>query len=234
MAIIKKEFSSYFSSPLGYIYLAIFFVFSGIYFFATCLFGVGNTSLSGVFNGMFSIVVFLIPVITMRLWSEEKKQKTDQLLFTAPITLNRIVLGKYIAALIMYFLSVLITIVYGFIISCFASMDWLLVLTNFAGLFLTGAAFISIGMFISALTENQFIAALGSFATGFLIIMLNAIGSLINSNVIRNVFTNLSFSTHYQNFTSGILALGDIVFFLSVCIIFVFLTVRVFEKKRWS
>ena len=109
---MKRELNSYFSSAIGYIFIAVFYVFAGFYFFATCLLS-GYSTLSYVFSNMFAIAVFLVPVLTMRLWSEEKKQKTDQALFTAPVKLLPIVLGKYFAALIIYAISLAIFLVFG-------------------------------------------------------------------------------------------------------------------------
>ena len=157
-AVMKRELNSYFSSAIGYIFIAVFYVFAGFYFFATCLLS-GYSTLSYVFSNMFAIAVFLVPVLTMRLWSEEKKQKTDQALFTAPVKLLPIVLGKYFAALIIYAISLAIFLVFGLVISCFVTPEWSVIIGNLIGLFLLGAALIAIGMFLSSLTENQVIAA---------------------------------------------------------------------------
>lgn len=155
-AVMKRELNSYFSSAIGYIFIAVFYVFAGFYFFATCLLS-GYSTLSYVFSNMFAIAVFLVPVLTMRLWSEEKKQKTDQALFTAPVKLLPIVLGKYFAALIIYAISLAIFLVFGLVISCFVTPEWSVIIGNLIGLFLLGAALIAIGMFLSSLTENQVI-----------------------------------------------------------------------------
>ncbi len=233
-AVMKRELSSYFVSVLGYVYLAIFLLFSGIYFFVTCLYGYGSNNLTYVFSNLFVIVIFLVPILTMRLWSEEKKQKTDQLLLTSPVRLTSIVLGKYLAALSVFAIGLLITIIYAAIISIFADPVWPLVLTNFLGLLLLGASLISIGLFISSLTENQLIAAIVSFGIGLLIMMLDSLKSIINIQFLTTIFNAISFNKHYQSFTSGILNVNDIVFFLSVSFIFIFLNIRVLEKKRWS
>ena len=229
-AVMKRELNSYFSSAIGYIFIAVFYVFAGFYFFVTCLLS-GNSSLTYTFSNMFAIAVFLV---TMRLWSEEKKQKTDQALFTAPVKLLPIVLGKYFAALVIYAISLAIFLVFGLVISCFVTPEWPVIIGNLLGLFLLGAALIAIGMFLSALTENQVIAAVSGFAVGLLIMMLDSIGSLFSNTFLVSIFTNLSFNAHYTNFTTGLLNFVDIIFFLSVIAVFVFSTVRVFEKKRWS
>lgn len=231
-AVLKRELSAYFSSPIGYIYLAVFYVFSGYFFFGVLY--SNTTSLSNVFNGMFTIIMLLIPILTMRLMSEDLKNKTDQALLTAPISLLSLVLGKFLSALIVYCLGVAITLVYAIIIATFAPPDWTVVFGNVLGMLLLGAALIAIGMFISALTENQVIAAVGGFAVGFSLILVNSLASLISTEWLKKFVSGLSFMERYDEFTNGILDISNIFFFISICAVFVFFTVRVFEKRRWS
>ena len=231
-AVLKRDLSAYFSSPIGYIYLAVFYVFSGYFFFGVLY--SNTTSLSNVFNGMFTIIMLLIPILTMRLMSEDLKNKTDQALLTAPISLVSLVLGKFLAALIVYCLGVAITLVYGVVIAAFAPPDWTVVFGNVLGMLLLGAALIAIGMFISALTENQVIAAVGGFAVGFSLILVNSLSALISIEWLKKFVSGLSFMERYDEFTNGILDISNIFFFVSVCAVFVFFTVRVIEKRRWS
>ena len=231
-AVLKRELSAYFSSPIGYIYLAVFYVFSGYFFFGVLY--SNTTSLSNVFNGMFTIIMLLIPILTMRLMSEDLKNKTDQALLTAPISLLSLVLGKFLSALIVYCLGVAITLVYAIVIATFAPPDWTVVFGNVLGMLLLGSALIAIGMFISALTENQVIAAVGGFAVGFSLILVNSLASLISTEWLKKFVSGLSFMERYDEFTNGILDISNIFFFISICAVFVFFTVRVFEKRRWS
>ncbi len=231
-AVLKRELSAYFSSPIGYIYLAVFYVFSGYFFFGVLY--SNTTSLSNVFNGMFTIIMLLIPILTMRLVSEDLKNKTDQALLTAPISLVSLVLGKFLSALIVYCLGVAITLVYGVVIAAFAPPDWTVVFGNVLGMLLLGSALIAIGMFISALTENQVIAAVGGFAVGFSLILVNSLSSLISIDWMKKFVSGLSFMERYDEFTNGILDISNIFFFISVCAVFVFFTVRVIEKRRWA
>lgn len=231
-AVLKRELSAYFSSPIGYIYLAVFYVFSGYFFFGVLY--SNTTSLSNVFNGMFTIIMLLIPILTMRLMSEDLKNKTDQALLTAPISLLSLVLGKFLSALIVYCLGVAITLVYAIVIATFAPPDWTVIFGNVLGMLLLGAALIAIGMFISALTENQVIAAVGGFAVGFSLILVNSLSSLISAEWLKKFVSGLSFMERYDEFTNGILDISNIFFFISICAVFVFFTVRVFEKRRWS
>ena len=147
-AILKRELSSYFSMTTGYVFLAGFYLLSGFFFYMTSLMQ-RTTNLSYTFNNLFLVIVLAIPLLTMRLFSEEKKQKTDQALLTAPVSLTSIVLGKFFASLVMFFLCILITLVYGLVVSFFGFTDWPVIFGNFIGLFLLGAAFSAIGMFIS-------------------------------------------------------------------------------------
>lgn len=232
-AILRRELNAYFSSPIGYIYLSVFYVFAGFYFSFSVLF-TGTTSLTAVFSSLFTIVLFLIPILTMRLLSEDKKNRTDQALLTAPISLTGLVLGKFLAALVVFLLGLAITLLYSVIIAAFTPPDWAGIFANFLALTLLGAALIAIGMFISSLTENQVIAATGGFAAGLGLIIVDALGSRTQSPLLSKIFTGMSFYSRYSEFTSGIFNFSNVLFFASVCVLFLFFTVRVLEKRRWS
>ena len=231
-AILRREFATYFRAPLGYIYLAIFYFFGG-QFFSQILYYQMN-SIETIFSNLFSILMFTIPLLTMRLMSEDKKLKTDQALLTAPVSLNGIVWGKFLAAFGLFGIGIAITVVYFLILSSMASPQWNIFLGNLLGLILLGAALISIGLFISSLTESQMVAAIGGFAAMFLVFMIDSIAAIIPVGWIASVFEQLSFLTRYNDFTSGILDFANVLFFLSVVVIFNFLTVRILERKRWS
>ena len=159
-AIFKRELKAYFTSPLGYVFLAIFYAFSGLFFYIFSL-SVGSTDISSVFLMMFIVLMVFVPLLTMRLLSEDKKQKTDQLILTAPVSLLSIVMGKFLAAYAIFAIGVAVMPVYGFVMSTFATVSWLPIWGNTVGLLLLGGIFVSIGLFISSLTENQMIAAIG-------------------------------------------------------------------------
>lgn len=232
-AILKRELSAYFNSAVGYIVMAVFYFFSGLYFYLYCLY-YDSASLTYVFSYMFTIILFLIPIITMRSFSEEKRQRTDQALLTSPVSLFDIVMGKFLGAFTLYACCVSIFIVYTFVICFFTTPDWAVIICTLIGILLLGGALIAIDIFISALTESQVIAAIISIAVGLLIYMLDSIASLISVDFISSIFSAISFNSNYSNFTYGILNLSNVVFFVSVIAIFIFLTIRVFEKKRWS
>lgn len=232
-AIYKKEMRSYLTSPVGYVFLAVFFALSGYYFFATSL--VSNTTdMSYVFSNLFSIVIFLVPILTMRLFSEERRQKTEQALFTAPVHFTSIVLGKFLACLSIYGIGMGITIVYYLVMCAFQIPDAAVFCGNFLGLLLLGAALCAIGLYISSLTENQVIAAIGSMAIGLLLMFINSFTPVVSSEAVSKLMDELSFYQHYLDFTRGNLNLSDLTFFISVAVLFLFLTVRHLERRRVS
>ena len=140
-AIFKRELKAYFTSPLGYVFLAIFYAFSGLFFYIFSL-SVGSTDISSVFLMMFMVLMVFVPLLTMRLLSEDKKQKTDQLILTAPVSLLSIVMGKFLAAYAIFAIGVAVMPVYGFVMSTFATVSWLPIWGNTVGLLLLGGIFV--------------------------------------------------------------------------------------------
>ena len=160
-AIMKRELLSYFTSPLGYVFIAVFYLFSGIFLFLFTLTS-QSVDMSYVYTGMFFVMLIMIPILTMRLMAEENKQKTDQLLLTSPVSLPRLVMGKFLSAFVILLICMLIFLVYGIVLSCFAAVNWAVIFGNIVGMLLLGALCVSAGIFVSTLTENQMIAAGGS------------------------------------------------------------------------
>ncbi|MBQ2604895.1 MAG: ABC transporter [Clostridia bacterium] len=232
-AIIKRELYSYFCSPVAYVVMAIFFFFSGLFFTIICLSN-DSSNLTYVFTNMFLVTILLTPILCMKLWSDEKRLKTDQALLTSPVSILGIVLGKLFAACILYLVCMAIYLVFGFVLSFFVTPNWAVILCNFFGLFILGSTMISIDLFLSSLTESQMIAAITGFAVGLSVYLIDNVAKAVPVQIISTALQKISFMTHYQNFTVGLLSFADVVFFLSVITLFVFLTVRVIEKKRWS
>lgn len=290
-AIFRREVLSYFTSPIGYIFLAAFYACSAVSFSSQAL-NYGTTQLDAVFGQMMIILIVLIPILTMRTLSEEKKNKTDQCLLTAPVSLWGIVFGKFLAAFLMYILGVAIMIVYAVVVSAYAAPDWTVIIGNVTGLTLLGAAFIAVGMFCSSFTENQVVSAVVSFIVMVGLYMFTTIGDVIPVDFIENimsslsngaraavvalvvaavgaviyfiagrkantivisfiimlilglftyagdrlpeVFSKLSFWERYYGFTYGLFDLSNVLFFISAAAVFLFLSVRVLEKRRWS
>ncbi len=232
-AILKRELGSYFNSAIAYIVLAVFYLLSGLLLSIMCICS-NSANLSSVIGNMFMIILFLIPLITMKSFSEEKKQRTDQALLTSPTNLLGVVMGKFLGAFILFAFCVAIFLVYALVIGFYTTPDWSVILCTIFGLLLLGGALIAIDIFISALTESQVIAAVVSIAAGLLIYLLDSIASTVSLQVVDNIVSAISFNQNYNNFTYGILDLQNTVFFLSVIVIFNFLTIRVFEKRRWG
>lgn len=233
LAILKREMRNYFTSPIGYVYLAVFYFFAGFYFFSSTVLP-NTTDLSNVFSSLFIIALFVLPILTMRLMSEDLKNKTDQALLTAPVSLFSLVMGKYLAALAMFVIGISVTLAYALVIALFTPPDWAMLAGHFIGLLLLGSALAAIGMFISSLTENQVVAAAGAFAASLGLMLVDGLSSLTQNDLLKKVMDGLSFNSHYTSFTQGMLSFKDVVFFLSICAVFSFLTVRVFEKRRWN
>ncbi len=233
LAILKREFTGYFKAPIGYVFLAASFLFSGIFFWSFSL-SMGSADISSVFLGMFYVYMIFVPLLTMRLLADDARQKTDQLLLTAPVSLFGLVFGKFLSAYLVFLLGDVIMLIYGVVMSFFATVNWALILGNFVALALIGAVFVSVGLFVSGLTESQMIAAIGTFGANLLLVLINTIASVIPVKAISEIVLSLSIFDRYYEFTTGIFSLGNLLFLLSVTVIFLFLTVRVLEKRRWA
>lgn len=233
LAIYKRELRAYFTSPLGYIVTLIYVLLDGFVF--SILFSNGSAELSTLFSILYTFTLFLMPVLTMRLFSDELRMKTDQALFTAPVKISGIVMGKFLAALTVFALANCLTIVYQVIFSAVVSgLDWMVYFDNVLGSILLASALIAIGLFISSLTENQMTAAMGSMSVSIMLILIDMLGTTITNTTLATVMEWISFSSRYNTFVQGIVDYANIAFFLSVTAIFLFLTVRVQEKRRWA
>lgn len=234
-AVFRRELRSFFTNPIGYIVLAVMFCVSG-YFFFTYNLSVNSADLTNVFVKLFSVILMALPFLTMRLFSEEKRQKSDQALLTAPVSLTGIVLGKFFATLLLYVIGLSITLIYAVVIAFGGAVpDWTLIIGNFLGLTLVGGLIISVGVFVSSLTESQVIAALGTLAVSLLLMCVDLLGALFASfKWIYDTVEFLSITSRYTDFALGLIYYDNIFFFLSLQALFVFLTVRVLDKKRWN
>ena len=232
-AIFKREFKAYFHTPLGYVIIAVAYFFTGYYFFTYNIYG-GTTDFTQLFSLLFSVVLFLIPVLTMRLMSEEKKTRTDQLLLTAPVSRTSIVLGKYFSALCVFLIAISGTLVTAVIASCYGKVDWPCVIGNFLGLTLLGVAQIAICLFLSSITESQVIAAVLGFAVSLFLMLVDAVSYVVSSRVLQTAFSYISFNERYAPFTLGVVELKNIIFFLSVAALFCVFSTAVLERKRWN
>ena len=246
-AIYKKELRSFFITPIGYVYTGAFLGLAAL----ICCY---TTILSSSYDttSYFTIMMFamgiLIPLLTMRLFAEEKKLRTEQLLLTAPVTITGMVMGKFLAALTVFGGSLLVSCINFIPIYTTAAAErgnqtyefyhigpvTGQLIGNLVGLLLIGAAFIALGTFISALTENQLAAAVITISVIALMLGLGLVNSLIDVYWIRAVLSWISIYSRFVNFQNGLFDFAAILYYASICFVFVFLTVRVYEKRRWN
>lgn len=294
-AVYKKELRSYFTSMIGWVFIAFFLVLVGLYFMVYNLMN-GYTDFSVVFQGVqMFFILLLVPVLTMRIIAEENRQKTDQLLYTSPISVTKIILGKYFALVTLFGIAMLVVCVYPLFMSGIVkgaatgmeSVDFAIAYGSALGFFLLGAAYIAIGMFISSLTESQVIAAVASgvimiftylmsslaellptghsFVFWFLAVLVVVLAFVLNiwihngwlsaligilaevgltitfilnteafDNLLGNTLSSISIVDRYNNFTLGIFDVSALIYYLSVCFLFVFITIQRIKKKRWN
>lgn len=230
-AIWKRDARGFFFSPIGYVFISAFLLIMNLFFFAGNVLS-ASSDLSPVFSNMLLVLMFLVPILTMRLFSEEYKSRTDQLLLTAPISIWEIVTGKFLAAMTVMAATLLCTLPWVVVILIYGVPAWPSIIGSYVAVFCASACFIAMGLFLSALTESQVIAAVLSFALFMGIWILNTASAAISIDIVKTVIEWFSLFTRYQNFTNGIFALGDIVFFISFAGIFLFFTSQVVSAHR--
>ncbi len=243
LAIWKREVQSYFLSPIAYIFIGAFTLITGIMFIYNNI-RYMNVSFNSTLGSMTFIFMLLVPILTMKLISEDRKTKTDQLLLTAPVKLSSIVLGKYLAAISVFFVTLVITFVFPIILSIFGMPSFGEIVAGYIGFFLLGSALISVGLFISSVTENQVISALMTFfALLFIYIGASAIStaSVPDIPVVKQVIeffliilNGLMVYTRMNYFSIGIVSLSPLLYFFTFIIVFLYLTMRNIERRRWS
>lgn len=232
-AIFKREFKSYFATPLGWVFLAIYYLALGIFFKA--VYSYGSSDLSSVILSMVLIVTFTVPAITMRLFSDERSKKIDQVLFTAPVKLSSIVLGKFFAALAIFALGFAPTLIFQVIIWAYVKVNIIAFLYSLLGILLLGSALIAIGMFISSLTESVALSAFVILIVDIFLIFADSLITLIsNSETAAKIASKIAFLDIVSHFGTPVLSVPDIVFFLSITAAFIFLCTQSLEKRRWS
>jgi len=249
-SLMKKEIRSYFSSPIAYVVIAGFLLLVGYFFYSLVGWfnaqamqmaqnpyyaqqvNINQMVFSPLFHNMSIILILVAPLLTMRLLAEEKKSGTDELLYTSPLSVGQIVLGKYFAALVMLAAMLGLTALLSIFAFALGNPEIAPWLTGYLGLFLMGATFIAIGLFFSSLTENQIIAAFLTFVTLLLLLVLNWVTSS-GSGTWQSVLGYLSFSQHFEDMTRGILDTKDIVYYLSFSFFGLFLAHSVLQSRRW-
>ncbi|MDR0585412.1 MAG: hypothetical protein LBG57_13850 [Treponema sp.] len=230
-AVLKREFKAYFYTPLGYVFIGAYWLFTGFFFFNYNLYG-NSSDLRLLFSTLFTVTLFLVPILTMRLLSEDRKMKTDFIFLMSPLGGAAVITGKYLAALCVYLLALSGVLLVSLVVEAVSGAEWPVIIGHFTGLFLLGSALTAIGLFISALTEHQIIAAIGGYCAGFLMMLLDGAAVILPKSSLAELLKFLSFNTRYEYFTLGILGIDHIIYFISISAFFVFLTVTRFEKRR--
>lgn len=233
-AIIIKELKDYFNSPLAYIFISIFLVVTGWIFFSS-FFLQGQASMRNYFAFLPWIFLFLIPAVTMKLWAEEKKLNTMEILFTWPIKDHEAVLGKFLASLLFLLITLLCSISVPITISYLGELDWGIVIASYIGALFLGGAFMAIGLFISSLTDNQIIAFILSVAISFAAFIIGeGLVLYVIPSFLINLFQFLGLGTHFNSIIRGVLDSRDIIYYLSVILFFLYLNTRQIENRKWK
>ncbi len=253
LAIVERELRAYFSSPIAYVVLTIFVFLSGI-FFRSILAQVMQMALvsqmqaqqlgprpmdmpgmisRGFLSTMSVILLFIMPMLTMGLFSEEKKRGTIELLLTAPITDLQVVLGKFLAAGVFYAILLLSTWIPTGVLYLYGSPASGPILTAYLGLLLYGLTIVAVGLFISTLTENQIIAAVLSFGAIMVLWLVDVVASNAESPTSKALLTYLSILSHLDDFMKGVLSTSNVIFYLSLMLVALFLTYRSIDSLRW-
>ncbi len=231
-AVYKREMRNYFTSPIAYIVLVIYALMAGLAFIE--MFGYGVSEISYIFSSLYMVTMLLAAILTMRLFSEERRQKTDQVWLTAPVKLFSVVMGKFLAALSVFALATVIVFVFQLILSSYVAADWAAYFSSLLGTLLLVSALIAIGIFISSLTESQVMAAICTVGVSVFLMMTDYIASVVNITAVSVAAEWISFSGRFTSFLQGVINYADIAFFVSVAAIFLFLTGRTLESRRWA
>ncbi|NLZ36367.1 MAG: ABC transporter permease [Clostridiales bacterium] len=237
LAIFKKEMRQYFITPVGYVYIAVYLAVSG---FAFSMFTV-QTASSGSdaqVNVYFTVLMFifsvLVPLLTMRIFADERKMRTEELLMTAPVSINSMVAAKFLAAYSMFAATFLISLFDYYVLFKYGKPQPGVLFGYAVGILLLGGAFVAIGVFVSSLTENQITAAVGTMAILLLMLSVNFFNSYIDITWIRTVLNWISIYSRFGNFTYGVFDFTALLYYASIMFVFLFLTVRVYERRRWE
>jgi ABC-2 type transport system permease protein len=228
--IFKKEFRGYFISPIAYIVISIFLILTGWFFFTT-FFLYGQAEMRNFFSLLPIILSFIIPAVTMRLFSEEFNTGSYELLLTMPVSSLNIILGKFLAATAFVAIMLVPTLAYAFFISFLGDLDWGPVFGGYIGAVLLGASFSAIGLFASSLTRNQIIAFITGMTLCFVLTLIDKMLFFLPESLL-GVFQFLGADYHFQNISKGIVDSRDLLYFLSVCFVMVYGTNLVIQEKK--
>ena len=249
--IFKKEMRLYFTSPVAYVVVTIFLLIAGYFFYSIFAFftlasmqsamnpamardlNVTDSVMRPLFSNVSVILLLLLPLLTMRLFAEERRSGTIELLLTFPVRDGAVLVGKYLAAFALYAIMLGLTVLYPGIVAYFARLETGPVFTGYLGLLLMGAAFIAVGIFTSSLTENQIVAAITTFGT-LLIFWILGWSADYAGGAVGRVLQHLSILEHNESFAKGVLDTKDIIYYLNFTILALFLALRSLEARRWK
>ena len=232
LAIYKRELKAYMTSVIGYAFIALFLAVSGALFVYTTMYSMTANS-SSYFTMMMLFFVVLLPLLTMKSFSEEKKLRTEQLLMTAPISIFGMVMAKYLAALTVFSASMVAAVLPFGILYRYAAVKTAVLLGNLVAILLVGGAILAIGIFVSALTENQLTASVGTVGLVLVFFVISLLNTVIPVYFIRFILSGVSIFARYQNFTQGVFDFAALFYYLSVAAVFLFLTMRIFDRRRY-
>lgn len=230
-AIYKKEMRSYFYAPAGYVCVAAIAALYGFFYYQVMMTG-SSTYVTAVYSMLFSFGMMLIPILTMRSMAEEKKNRTDQALLTAPVEVSAIVMGKFLACFCVFSFASILGLMPAVAMSAFAAPPWGLIAGNFVGTLCYGAAMTAIGIFLSSQTANQMIAAVATFAAAMFLMYMDAAAAAVSVEFLADIIHGISFYTRYAELTRGIFSVPSIVYFVGITVFFLYLTVVVTESRR--
>ena len=227
--LLLKEERALFSSPVAYVVVTVFLLIMG-YSFTLTLFLSHQPSLVHIFYQMFVLFMLIVPIITMRLIAEERKLRTLEVLLTSPVSESAIVLAKFVAGVSLILLMLLLSASYAVVLGLYGDPDLGPIYSGYLGLLLFGAALVGVGLFASALTANQIVAALISLSLFLLLWIIDDFGYLLPSP-FDTLVTNLSFSVHFRSFAVGSVYLSDVGFFFSIALLMLLLSVRALARR---
>lgn len=229
--IAKRDMKSYFYSPIGYVCMAALWALTGFFFFQLLTTG-SSSYITDMFSALFTWRMMIIPIITMRSFSEEKRSHTEQMLLTEPISISGIVGGKFLACYAIYGIIVLGSVVPCIVLSFIGEPGWGIIFGNTLASLFYGGAMIAIGVFVSSLTASQTIAAVGTIAASVFLLLIDSVRSLTSNGMVTKLSRWISFTSRYLTFTQGMFSIANSVFFVSVALAFLFFTILYIEKRR--
>jgi ABC-2 type transport system permease protein len=230
-AICRKELQMYFYSPTSYVAFAFYFLISG-YFFSSQFLTSQTVDVRQLFGNIMIVYLFVIPLLTMHLISDELRHGTDELLLTSPASITEIILGKYAATLVVQVLLVAVSLIYPLIMSGFGSLDQPVLWLSYLSILLLGAAMMAVGLFTSSLSAHQMVAGIAGFATLLLLWMIDWLGdSLFSSG--KEWLKQFSIVGRTANLQKGVLDLPDVLFYITFIALFIVLSIQLLARKRW-